>query len=146
MFSCTISQSQYYVHASSIADVTKIQIQAASDGLDDLATEVTSYAEISNSTFPFVTMPNFEVNAHNARRQSSVEVIFLNHMVTAATKQAYEMYTLKHQGWIQESRTKRLRGQGNLDATVFMDTPIIPFIFEMDFEMNFLPSAPDKEV
>lgn len=114
--------------------------------MDDFATEVTSYAEVSNSTFPFVTMPNFEVNAHNARRQSSVEIIILNHMVTAETKQAYELYTLQNQGWIQQSRSKRLRGDGSLDTTVFQDTPILPFIFELDSQFNLSPSPPGKEV
>ena len=125
-------QNQFYAYAHSIADVTKVKVAAVDEGLQDLASEVTSYALVSNSTWPFVTMPNFEVNANHARRQTVTEVIMLNPLVTPENRAAYENYTVEHQGWINEARKLRLPDSVDQESRVYVDAPIVPFLFEAD--------------
>lgn len=116
--------------------MTKLQVANVVQGVESLAAELTSYAIVSNSTWPFVTMPNFEVNANHAREQTATEVLLVSNIVTADKRAEYEAYTAQNQWWIEESRNLNLKDSVNRDNTVYIQGPILPFIYEVDVTKN----------
>lgn len=92
------------MHASTIKEVSEFQVSSLSKALEDLSEEVTSFALMNNATFPFVTMPHFEVNAYHARKQSGLEIIHMNPLVSALHRSDWEAYSVQHQGWMETAR------------------------------------------
>ena len=66
---------------------------------------MTAYEESENETFPFVTLPNFEVAASHARAQSGVETVNFLPLVEGSQKQLWEAYSVaKFDEWMEESK------------------------------------------
>ena len=119
------------------------------DALAGLATEVTAHAKKSNSEWPFVTMPFFEVNAHHARKASGIEVLAMCPLVQGGVREQWEQYSLQNAGWIEESRGIVLDDEDGLDVTNYGDASILPFVFELDYsaESPFpVPVDPSRDV
>ena len=116
--------------------------------MTDLAAELTAYAKKSNSEWPFVTMPLWEVNAHHARKMSGIEAMGVSHVVKREEKEAWEAYALQNYGWIDESRSLILdKTQENAE---YVKASILPFIYQLKnaSNPNELPTPvdPDREV
>jgi hypothetical protein len=58
----------------------------------------------TNSTWPHVTVPDFEAWAFHMRQESTADVVGLSPFVTNADRVSWEEYSVAHQGWIEESR------------------------------------------
>lgn len=115
--------------------------------MTDLATELTAYAKKSNSEWPFVTMPLFEVNAHHARKMSGIEVLGVSHLVKRDEREAWEAYASKNYGWIDESRSLVLdETQENAE---YAKASILPFVYQLKNASNPqeipTPVDPDRE-
>lgn len=58
----------------------------------------------SNQTWPFVTIPNFEVLARNCRQQSGLELLVLFHRVSEAQREVWIEYaTTRYQAMVEEA-------------------------------------------
>jgi len=55
-------------------------------------------------TWPYVTLPMFEVHGQHARAQSGVEVVAFAPLVLESQRDDWLDYTLYHQDWIEQSR------------------------------------------
>ena len=49
-------------------------------------------------------MPQYEVNARHARKQSGLEIIYMSPVVTPEDREAWEAYSVENQGWIESAR------------------------------------------
>jgi cobalamin biosynthesis protein CobT len=58
----------------------------------------------TNSTWPLVTVPDFEAWAVNMRQEATADVVGLTPFVTNANRVTWEEYSVARQGWIEESR------------------------------------------
>ena len=85
--------------AESFRDTVERNIGAASA----LSTEITSYALESNSTFPFVTLPEFELKGSHLRQQSGSHIVHWLPLVTDDKREDWEEYASEKRGHIQES-------------------------------------------
>lgn len=74
-------------------------IQAASS----LSTDVTSFALYNNLTFPFVTLPDFELRGSHFRALSGSNVVQWAPLVTKETRAAWEKYALENRFQIDKA-------------------------------------------
>jgi class 3 adenylate cyclase len=66
------------------------------DSCDALSIAYTSYALSSNSTFPNVTLPNFQLVSANSRIMSETVVFNYHPMVTDETRKGWEAYVVEN--------------------------------------------------
>lgn len=125
----------------------------------ELATELTAYAHKSNTSFPFVTMPLFEVNARHARLQSGTIALGYVPLVKTHQKNHWEKYSVENQWWIKESRELELDsgeddgasdedddlGSDQLDLSD-QDVPIFDYIYQLGENGLPMPVGDDHEV
>ena len=155
-------EGRFYLHANTIRDTSSIRFERSRDALTELATELTAYAHKSNTSFPFVTMPLFEVNARHARIQSGAEVVGFVPLVEHRDKAAWGEYSVENQWWIEESRGLDLEddddddvkgdigeeGDENNDQLDLSDQniPIFHYIYELDENEMPTPVSDDRKV
>lgn len=71
---------------------------------DSFITKVTSHAYYSNQTWPFVTIPNFSVEATKLLRLSKAFHMGMYHVVEVEQRNDWEEYAdLHHKEWIKDS-------------------------------------------
>jgi hypothetical protein len=112
--------------------------------MDMCGQSITSSAIATNETFPFVTVPNFEVLGATTRAQSGIEMLFWQPiLVNDKKKQKWIEYSLENQGWINESRALAMKHaqqqQGHNDGSIATYSPanyihnsIPDFIWDLD--------------
>jgi hypothetical protein len=72
-------------------------------GLDGLALDFQSYAELSGSQWPFVTLKDFQRRAESARDLSGAEFVMLLPVVHGGLEQSrWEAYSVEHQDWMND--------------------------------------------
>ena len=127
-------------------DVTKLHYKVTKDSMTDLASEVTAYAKASKSEWPFVTMPLFEVNANHARNLAGIEALGICPLVQREQREAWEAYSMKNFGWIDESRSVVLDDE-TLENSEYVPASILPFIYQIKNETDptSLPTPVDPE-
>ncbi|CAB9508033.1 Receptor-type guanylate cyclase gcy [Seminavis robusta] len=71
------------------------------DSFTAVTDSITAHAQTSESVFPFVTVPFFEVHGHHARDISHVDFFSFCPLVAEANRQAWEDYSVFNQWWVQ---------------------------------------------
>jgi hypothetical protein len=137
---------QYYLFANTIQDASQSNIQDIMLASRSLSKAITAEAVETNSYFPFVTVPMFEVYGETARVQSGFELIMFSPVVTKDNVPNWEEYSVANQGWMETSKSIFLGGDkrrsygedGALTASDYLEGDISPIIYEMD-ENGFHP-------
>jgi len=78
------------------------QIARSVRAADILAVGLHSYAKSSNSIWPFVTMPDFAIDASKIRSTCSVLNMVVYPFVESSRKEQWEKYAADNAGWVQE--------------------------------------------
>jgi hypothetical protein len=65
---------------------------------------ITGAAIATNSTFPFVTVPTFEIFGHSVRQQSGAELIIVTPKVQFDELTRWEEFAIANEGWYEESK------------------------------------------
>eukprot|EP00977_Amphora_coffeiformis_P003737 scaffold742_cov165-Amphora_coffeaeformis.AAC.13 len=77
-------------------------------GAMKISDSLTSFALATNATWPFVTLPNFEIATTPAfAANAGAEIVMFAPKVFRKDRRAYEQYAQIHQGWIQEDLRNR---------------------------------------
>jgi hypothetical protein len=71
--------------------------------LSTMSTSITSYALTSNESFPFVTVPHFEVLGSDLRVQSDAFILHYMPLVNDSIRQDWEKYALENRHQIDEA-------------------------------------------
>jgi hypothetical protein len=104
----TRSQEKHEFHdsfedsATKVVDTLHWGVEQTVGSLEALSFSITSYASHKNLTWPFVNLPNFEIQAGNTRSLAQTVSIILYPMVTYENREAWEQYSRDHRGWIEE--------------------------------------------
>jgi hypothetical protein len=75
--------------------------------IDSLDISFTSYAVGSNSTQPFVTMPDFDLNAANTLALAETFSIMLLPRIEASEREKWETYSVDNQEWIDVALNRK---------------------------------------
>jgi hypothetical protein len=70
--------------------------------VDAFLVSLASYARVSNSTWPMVTLPDYAVRLAKLRSLSQAVLVSQYHFVTGEQRETWENYTVANDGWVQE--------------------------------------------
>lgn len=94
---------QYEISANQILDSFRNTIERSLVALDAQSSAITSFARATNATFPFVTMPDFEIRGTNLRIQSGSHILHWLPLVTDQTRTSWEEYASENRFQIEEA-------------------------------------------
>jgi hypothetical protein len=108
--------------------------------IESLGIHTTSWASATNSSWPFVTVPDFDLRGLSARGMAHSLSVVLLPMVTEELKSDYEIYTQNHQDWIFEAldrhadnsnQRRKLRREDFRELQSSSDIEVSPIIFRL---------------
>lgn len=88
-------ETAYEAYATKILETFHASMASKVEGIDALATSITSYAMATNATFPFVTIPDFEMRGANTRVLAGVSHMNWYPVVQEKDRRAFEKYILE---------------------------------------------------
>jgi hypothetical protein len=127
-FLYVFSSTQYKKFVDTIQTITSFEMKNLKDAFEAAAETITSSAATQGATFPFVTVPQFEVMGYKTRIQSGVETILFSPLVYKNDVDAWNIYSTLSQGWIEQSR-EIVRAHGGNDKA-YKNTKVPESIFE----------------
>jgi class 3 adenylate cyclase len=102
-------ETNFYDGARRIADTLEQNMGLQIRAMDSLGIHVTSWAAGSNSTWPFVTVPDFDLRGASARGfAKSLSVVLLPIVADDVTRILYEEYTQKNLDWVQPAGERQV--------------------------------------
>jgi hypothetical protein len=113
--------ADYQANALKIIDSFQDSVERRLGSINSMASSITSHALATNQTFPFVTIPNFEVRGSDLRVQAGAMVIYWSPLVTDKTRAAWEAYAFKNRAQINvafEEESRRLKIQDDFFGQV----------------------------
>ena len=84
--------------------------------VQQLSAAVTIAMNVTNSTFPYVTVPAYEITGGYADGMGGIMLAALAPLVKAEEKERWEAYSVEHQGWLQESEYLKIAHPHHRDA------------------------------
>jgi hypothetical protein len=94
---------EYQANAERIIEAFHYAVVRRLGAINSMATAITSYALDTNQTFPFVTIPHFEIRGSDLRVQAGGAIIHWMPLVTDETRVAWEEYALANRYQIDRS-------------------------------------------
>lgn len=88
--------ASYDQSALQVIDSFHEVVQRNMAAIASLSTSITSYAKDTNVTFPFVTVPDFELRGSDQRVSSSSHLIYYSPLVTNENRDKWEEYALQN--------------------------------------------------
>eukprot|EP00934_Nitzschia_sp_Nitz4_P002708 Nitzschia sp. Nitz4//scaffold42_size132992//119267//129070//NITZ4_003422-RA/size132992-processed-gene-0.49-mRNA-1//-1//CDS//3329551787//2698//frame0 len=70
--------------------------------VESFATQISSYAQATNASWPNVALPDFERQGHYINDLADMLALVLIPIVTKENRESYEQFAVENQGWIQE--------------------------------------------
>jgi hypothetical protein len=138
-------KDSYYSFANTIGDAAEVHTHNLFSIMRGFSSTISAAAIATNSEFPFVTVPTFEILAGVARQQSGAEVIMFTPKVEVDEVTRWQEYATANEGWYEESKQLALSsGEGTSVLSDYAPGRLIPFIFNTiaDENGNSIPSAP----
>jgi len=88
--------------ATQLANAANRNVKQSMNIIQSVSTAATSYASQTDSKWPYVTIPDFEVQMHQIRALSGGQMIFFTPIIADETLDAWGMYSTQNQAWIEE--------------------------------------------
>jgi hypothetical protein len=108
-------EAGYQSNAQRIVESFHDAVERRLGAVNSLATTVTSYSLDAKQTFPFVTIPNFEIRGSDSRVQADATSIAWLPLVTDETRDAWEEYALINRSQIDEAFLEDVKQRGKQD-------------------------------
>lgn len=117
LFTCSphlpIQYLQFEQFSRTLADSAVRREQNLRSTLKAMSEIISGYAVTNNLTWPFVTVPLFEMYGHTALDQGDIELMLVWNRIFPEDREAYQNWTVQHyQEQVQEGHMMRY---GNLD-------------------------------
>jgi hypothetical protein len=105
---------------NTIAASTRFHVSSLKESMSQMSSTITALALHNNDTWPFVTVPAFEVLGEGARHQAGVETIIFAPLVRREDYDQWGRYSVEHYlSWFNESRNTMI--SSDLDSLVASD-------------------------
>ena len=120
--------------ATQVLQQFQINAQRRVGAIENLASSITSHARHTNSTWPNVTLPDFERRAGLvANELAKVMSIILVPVVTDSNRNEWEEYSVNNQDWFQEGMEVGNNGDSNRrQRRLQSNSEIPPEIYRVD--------------
>jgi hypothetical protein len=93
---------QYLSFAQEIADNANENAELIFGQIRGMASSITSHALDLNQSWPFVTLPHFDLRAQPASVAAGSELIMFAPIVNEEDVQLWEQYAIEHQTWMEQ--------------------------------------------
>jgi hypothetical protein len=108
-------ESTYQVNAERIIESFHDAVERRMGAIHSMATTITSYSLDTKQTFPFVTIPNFQVRGSDLRVQADAANVFWMPLVTDETRDAWEEYALINRSQVGEAYLEEVKQREKQD-------------------------------
>lgn len=102
-------------------------------GIDSFVAGVVAAAKVANQTWPFVTLPDYELRAAKTRALCKSVAMSQVHVVTSNQRVEWETYTANNNWWVNESITMQGTDPYYYGPIIY-DFDTVDFIFNFDDE------------
>jgi hypothetical protein len=139
-------EDNYYSYANTIGDAAEVHKHNLFSTMRGCSNSISAAAIATNSTFPYVTVPTFEVLAELVREQSETELLVFTPKVEVGEVPRWQEYAMANEGWYEESKQMAVSSsKGNLVESDFASGSPLPFIYNTMVDENGNPfPAPAK--
>jgi hypothetical protein len=96
-------ESGYKANAQRIVESFHDAVERRLEAMNSMSTTITSYSLDTKQSFPFVTIPHFEIRGSDLRVQADTTNIIWMPLVTDETRDAWEEYALINRSQIDEA-------------------------------------------
>ena len=123
----------FSMHATQLSDSFSDAVERKLGALGTLSNTVTSYAEDTSSTFPFVTVSHFAVRGSDVRVLADALIIHWSPMVTEENRREWEEYALNNRFRINEAYeqdTQLTKEQDDYFAKLLLDSESMEHVNE----------------
>jgi hypothetical protein len=96
-------EMQYHSDAHKVLESVGKALDNTLGATDAFIVKMMAYADSSNSTWPFVTMPHFAVQATKLLKLSKAFKMSVNHIVQPEQRAEWQEYAYNNDGWLEES-------------------------------------------
>ena len=95
---------QFTLYARDVARASQASARSKYEVAESMALSTTSLALDKDLQFPFVTVPDFEVVASNARELSDTDLLAMCPLIRGREqRKQWEDYSVREQAWLRES-------------------------------------------
>jgi hypothetical protein len=132
-------EGSYYEFVNTIRNAIRVHKRDLFVTMRSCSNSISGAAIAANSTFPFVTVPTFEILGNSVRQQSGAEFLMFTPQVEADDLTRWEEYAIANEGWYEESKqldvasseTSSVKSDfmpGNISAFIYnpIDVPVSP--------------------
>jgi hypothetical protein len=140
-------KESYYSFANTIGDAAEVHTHNLFSTMLSCSNSISAAAIATNSEFPFVTVPTFEVLAESVRKQSESELLIFTPKVEFGEVTRWQEYATANEGWYEESKQLAVSSsKGNLVESDFAPGSPLPFIYNtiVDENGNRSPGPPSN--
>jgi hypothetical protein len=135
-------EDSYYSFANTIGDAAEVQKRNLFSAMRGCSNSISAASITTNSTFPFVTVPAFEVLAESVRQQSESELLLFTPKVEVGEVTRWNRHATANEGWYEESKQLAVSSsEGALVQSDFAPGGPLPFIYETILDENGNPTA-----
>jgi hypothetical protein len=134
-------KDSYASFANTIRNSVRVHKRDLYSTMRSCSDSITGAAIATNSEFPFVTVPTFEIFGRSVRQQSGAELIVWAPKVKADELTRWEEYAIANEGWYEDS--KQLAAASTESTSVLADyVPgnISTFVYDASVEGNLSPT------
>jgi hypothetical protein len=96
-------ESEFEALATKVVDSFEFNVARKLGAIDSLDISITSYAVGTNATFPFVTLPDFDLRAANTLALADTFSVIFVPLVTQANRLKWENYTVQNEEWLTKA-------------------------------------------
>lgn len=97
-------KDSYTSFANTIRDSVRVHKRDLFMTMRSCSDSITGAAIATNSEFPYVTVPTFEIFGHSVRQQSGAEAIIFTPKVEADELTRWQNYAIANEGWYETSK------------------------------------------
>jgi hypothetical protein len=138
-------EDSYNSFANTIGDAAQVHKHNLFSTIRSFSNTISAAAIETNSTFPFVTVPMFEVLAESALLQSESELLIFTPKVEVGEVTRWQEYATANERWYEESKHMHVSSsKGSLVQSDFASGSLLPFIYNtiVDENGNSAPGSP----
>ena len=130
--------SEFDALATKVVDSFEFNVARKLGAIDSLDISVTSYAVGMNLTFPFVTIPDFDLRSANTLALADTFSVFLVPLVLDTVRSEWEVYSANNKNWIEQALNRKV-ATSRRRLGEFHD-----YIYRFDDQGNAVPVAANQ--
>jgi hypothetical protein len=134
-------EASYRSFTNTIGDAAEVHKHNLFSTMRSCSNSISAAAIATNSTFPFVTVPTYEVLGESVRQQSGTELLVFTPKVQVDEVTRWNEYATYNEGWYEESKQLAVSSsKGTLVQSDFAPGSPLPFIYNTIVDEDGNPS------